>query len=104
MSLTSEILSQQPDNVLARLRRADQFWSALRTGKLDVTEVVSNSAADIGQTDTDLVICGGTLGILLGTALQQRGWSVTLIERGILRGREQEWNIARHELRTFFDL
>ena len=104
MSLTSEILSQQPDNVLARLRRADQFWSALRTGKLDVTEVVSNSAADIGQTDTDLVICGGTLGILLGTALQQRGWSVTLIERGILRGREQEWNISRHELQTFVDL
>jgi lycopene cyclase CruP len=104
MSLTSEILSQQPDNVLARLRRADQFWSALRTGKLDAAEVVSNSAADIGQTDTDLVICGGTLGILLGTALQQRGWSVTLIERGILRGREQEWNISRHELRTFVDL
>ncbi|MEN9519676.1 MAG: hypothetical protein RLZZ381_2264 [Cyanobacteriota bacterium] len=104
MSLTSEILSQQPDNVLARLRRADQFWSALRTGKLDAAKVVSNSAVDIGQTDADLVICGGTLGILLGTALQQRGWSVTLIERGILRGREQEWNISRHELRTFVDL
>lgn len=104
MSLTSEILSQQPDNTLARLRRADRFWSALRMGQLDPVKVVSNSVADIGQTDTDLVICGGTLGILLGTALQQRGWSVTLIERGILRGREQEWNISRNELRTFVDL
>lgn len=104
MSLTSEILSQQPDNVLERLRRADQFWSALREGKLDAPEVVSNSAADIHQADTDIVICGGTLGILLGTALQQRGWSVTLIERGVLRGREQEWNISRNELQTFVDL
>jgi lycopene cyclase CruP len=104
MSLTSEILSQQPDNVLARLRRADQFWSVLREGKLDVPEVVSNSAVNIGQTDTDIVISGGTLGILLGAALQQRGWSVTLIERGILRGREQEWNISRNELQTFVDL
>jgi lycopene cyclase CruP len=108
MSLTSEILSQQPDNVLARLRRADQFWSALRSGKLDVAEVVSNSAEDLGALDTDLdtdiVISGGTLGILLGAALQQRGWSVTLIERGVLRGREQEWNISRNELQTFVDL
>lgn len=104
MNLTSEILSQQPDNILERLRRADQFWSALREGKLDPAEVVSNSTAKIQQTDTDIVICGGTLGILLGAALQQRGWSVTLIERGRLRGREQEWNISRHELQTFIDL
>ena len=104
MSLTSEILAQQPDNVLERLRRSDRFWSALREGKLDAPEVVSNNTANIGQTDTDIVICGGTLGILLGAALQQRGWSVTLIERGILRGREQEWNISRNELQTFVDL
>jgi lycopene cyclase CruP len=110
MSLTSEILAQQPDNVLARLRRADQLWLAMRQGKLDVPEVVSNSTAKINQidtgtdTNTDIVISGGTLGILLGAALQQRGWSVTLIERGILRGREQEWNIARNELQTFVDL
>lgn len=106
MSLTSEILAQQPDNVLERLRRADQLWLAVRQGKLDVPEVISNSTAKIHQTDTDtdIVISGGTLGILLGATLQQRGWSVTLIERGILRGREQEWNISRNELQTFVDL
>jgi lycopene cyclase CruP len=104
MSLTSEILSQQPDNVLERLQRADQFWSALRLGTINIKQVVSNSPTDIGQTDTDIIISGGTLGILLGAALQQRGWSVTLIERGILRGREQEWNISRNELQTFVDL
>jgi lycopene cyclase CruP len=104
MSLTSEILGQQSDNVLERLRHADRFWLALREGKYDVPQVVSNSTANLDQIDTDIIISGGTLGILLGAALQQRGWSVTLIERGILRGREQEWNISRNELQTFIDL
>ncbi|MEL6930294.1 MAG: lycopene cyclase family protein, partial [Cyanobacteria bacterium J06600_6] len=104
MSLTSEILAQQPDNVLERLRRTDQFWSALKSGEIDVAEVVKNNSGTIGETETDIVICGGTLGILLGTALQQLGWRVTLIERGILKGREQEWNISRHELQTLVDL
>ncbi len=104
MSLTSEILSQQPDNVLERLRRVDQFWSALRSQKIDATEVVRNSLVEIGKPNTDLVICGGTLGILLGAALQQLGWQVILIERGVLKGREQEWNISRKELEVFMDL
>lgn len=104
MSLTSEILAQQPNNVLENLRKADQFWSALRSEKLDVPVVISNSPEEIGQADTDIAICGGTLGILLGAALQQCGWRVTLIERGILKGRDQEWNISRHELQTFIDL
>ena len=108
MSLTSEILGQQSDNVLARLRRADEFWLALREGKIDAPQVVSSSAA-LSPTDsdlikTDLVICGGTLGILLGASLQQLGWQVTLIERGVLRGRDQEWNISRNELQTLIDL
>ena len=39
-----------------------------------------------------------------GAALAQRGWRVALIERGILRGRDQEWNISRHELQVLLDL
>lgn len=104
MSLTETILSQQPDNVLERLRRADQLWSDLREGKIDGTEVITHSAEKIGKWDTDIVICGGTLGILLGAALQRLGWQVTLIERGILQGRKQEWNISRKELEIFIEL
>ena len=104
MSLTSEILSQQSDNVLERLRQADRFWSALRSGQIDAPEVVTNSSTTIGECDLDVIICGGTLGILLGAALQQLGWRVGLIERGILKGREQEWNISRNELKTLIEL
>ena len=104
MTLIEKILAQRSDNVLENLRRADRFWSALKQGQIDAPEVVSNSIDTIGKCDLDVVICGGTLGILLGAALQQLGWRVSLIERGILKGREQEWNISRHELETFIEL
>ena len=104
MSLTAEILSQQSDNVLERLRNADRFWSALRKGEIPVPEVIKNSPQHLSQCDRDIIICGGTLGILLGAALQKKGWKITLIERGILKGREQEWNISRQELEVFLEL
>jgi lycopene cyclase CruP len=40
----------------------------------------------------------------LATALQKQGWKVAVMERGILRGREQEWNISRPELKSFLEL
>jgi lycopene cyclase CruP len=40
----------------------------------------------------------------MGCALIKRGWRVALIERGILRGRDQEWNISRKELDVFLEL
>ena len=104
MNLTEKILGDRADNVLSNLRRADKFWSALKEGKIDAPEVVKESSDNIKKLDTDVVICGGTLGILLGAALQQLGWRVSLIERGVLKGREQEWNISRDELTTFVEL
>lgn len=104
MTLTEKILAQRSDNALANLRRGDEFWSALKQGKIDVPEVVRESEDRVRELDTDIIICGGTLGILLGAALQHFGWQVTLIERGILKGRKQEWNISRNELTTFIEL
>ena len=46
----------------------------------------------------DAVVCGGTLGIFLACALQQKGFRVAVVERGRLQGREQEWNVSRNEL------
>ena len=104
MNLTEKILGARTDNALSNLRRADKFWLALKEGKIDASEVVKESSDNIGKLNTDVVICGGTLGILLGAALQQLGWQVSLIERGVLKGREQEWNISRDELNTFIEL
>jgi lycopene cyclase CruP len=104
MSQTEHILSQLPGDVLAGLRKADQFWQALRDGTTSIPQVVKESTEPLGTVDWDIVICGGTLGIFLGAALQKRGWRVALLERGILRGRDQEWNISRPELEVFLEL
>jgi lycopene cyclase CruP len=104
MSQTEQILSQLPGNVLERLHSADKVWQALREDTTPIPLVVKESEESLGTVDWDVVICGGTLGILIGSALQKRGWRVALIERGILRGREQEWNISRKELEVFLEL
>lgn len=104
MSQTEQILASMPGDVLNRLRRADELWRSLREGSAPVPRVVTQSREPLGDGDYDVVICGGTLGILLGAVLQRRGWRVALVERGILRGRDQEWNISRRELSVFLEL
>jgi lycopene cyclase CruP len=104
MTLTEEILKQLPGDILGGLRRADRLLASLRQGSAPVPMVVKQSQLALGKVDWDVVVCGGTLGIIIGCALAQLGWRVALIERGILRGREQEWNISRKELEVFLEL
>ena len=101
MSLTAQILAAIPGDPLAGLRRADALWQAIRDNSLPVPTVVQSSPDRLSRVDWDVVICGGTLGILVGAVLAQQGWRVALLERGELRGRAQEWNISRPELETF---
>ncbi len=103
MSLTEQILSQLP-GTLAGLRSADRLWQSYRENTLPVSTVVTESSEPLDEVEWDVVICGGTLGIMMGAALAQRGWRVALLERGILRGREQEWNISRQELQVLVEL
>jgi lycopene cyclase CruP len=113
MTLTEEILSRLPGDVLAGLRRADTLWQALRTDTSPVSiraiaragaNAVKESPEALENIEWDVVVCGGTLGIFIAAALQMLGRRVAVIERGILRGREQEWNISRSELTAFLEL
>lgn len=104
MSLTEHILSQLPGNALEGLRRTDRLWQSLKEDTLPIPQLVKQSELPLGTLDWDVVICGGTLGILIGAALANLGWRVALVERGILRGRDQEWNISRKELEVFLEL
>ena len=101
---THALLSSLPGNPLLGLDKADQLWQTYRQRTLPVPTVLQAAREPLGEPDYDVVISGGTLGILLGAALTQRGWRVALLERGILQGREQEWNISRQELHTFVAL
>jgi lycopene cyclase CruP len=104
MSLTKTILSQLQGDVFSRLKNADYLWQELRNNPIQFSEIVKECDDFLPSLDFDVCICGGTLGILIATSLQLQGWKVAIIERGILRGREQEWNISRQELQVFVEL
>jgi lycopene cyclase CruP len=104
MTLTEEILSQLPGNVLNGLRRTDEILTSLRTENQTFAAVIKQNPEPLNSLDWDVIICGGTLGILIGCALAVRGVRVALLERGILQGREQEWNISRKELSVLTEL
>ena len=104
MSLTEQILSQLPGDALGGLRKVDRLWENLKQNTAPAPQAVKNSQQPLENLDFDIVIGGGTLGILIGTALAVRGWRVALLERGTLRGRDQEWNISRKELDAFLEL
>ena len=56
------------------------------------------------KLDYDVIVCGGTLGIFVATALKLKGHSVLVVEAGKLRGRQQEWNISMDELMELVSL
>ncbi|MEO0885118.1 MAG: FAD-binding oxidoreductase [Cyanobacteria bacterium J06648_10] len=104
MSKTEQILSAIPGNPFVGLQKVDELWTRYKAGQRSVPDVVSETAQPLEAVEYDVIICGGTLGILLGAALALKGWKVALLERGELRGRDQEWNISRRELETFVEM
>jgi lycopene cyclase CruP len=106
MSLLSSMQDNLPIELPDQLQRIDRFWQDYRANTSSAAPAVISSelATRLGELDADVAICGGTLGILIGCALQQRGWQVILIEQGLLQGRAQEWNISRQELEVFLEL
>jgi len=63
--LTEEILEQLPGDVLGGLRRADRLLASLRQDTAPVPMVVKHSQLALGTVDWDVVVTGGTLGILI---------------------------------------
>jgi lycopene cyclase CruP len=103
--IVDRILADIPNSPFAALEQADQRWLALRQGaKCPTAQIITQSESPLPTVDWDVIICGGTLGIMMGAALAQRGWRVALLERGVLRGRDQEWNVSRAEIMTLVEL
>jgi lycopene cyclase CruP len=107
MPQLEKLLPQMPADLMAQLECIDRFWLSYREGVQSSKQnstVIYQSDTLLVEPDFDVAIAGGTLGIFIGCALQLRGWRVLVIERGLLKGREQEWNISRPELETFLAL
>jgi lycopene cyclase CruP len=105
ISLDNLLESQSPSlQTLRHLDQQIQGWRRQGTLFPNPSQIVQNQLSPIHSPDFDLVIGGGTLGILLGAGLVRRGWRVAVIERGQLLGREQEWNVSRRELQVLLEL
>ena len=104
MSQPQQFLSQIPGNPYIGLQKADELWHSVKQNSLKVPHTIEQDNEPLQTIDYDIAICGGTLGIIIGTALALRGWRVAIIERGKLRGRDQEWNISRQELNVLVEL
>jgi lycopene cyclase CruP len=104
MSLTEQFFATVPGNPLVGLQNADRLWQSIKNNTLPIPTPISTSQTPLGEVEWDIVICGGTLGIEIGAALARKGWRVAAIERGILHGRDQEWNVSRKELDVFLEL
>ncbi|MEM1310542.1 MAG: FAD-binding oxidoreductase [Cyanobacteria bacterium P01_H01_bin.153] len=100
---TTDWLAHLP-NTLKGLQFADDRWRQYRQGQIPTPQVMQTADKHLTTVDWDVVISGGTLGILMGTTLVQRGWRVAVLEKGHLRGRDQEWNISRQELQELVEL
>ncbi|KAJ6674659.1 LYCOPENE BETA/EPSILON CYCLASE PROTEIN [Salix viminalis] len=97
------------------LKRLDHIWSSICstvTVSQEPQQVVSSIPGVTSHSDLtgkevdkfDVVVCGGTLGIFIATALSAKGLQVGIVERNVLKGREQEWNISRKELLELVDV
>lgn len=100
----------QEGNPILGLSRAEAAFSRLKsrnTTPITPPQIVTIESSPLLPSsvtpDFDILIAGGTLGIFYATALQAAGWRVAVIERGVLAGRTQEWNISRHELHALVD-
>lgn len=81
------------------LRVMEAFWAAMKDGKaVPAPSVVKRQPGTRlpSAPQYDVAVAGGTLGILLATALQARGHRVAVIERRRLEGRLQGVPVRLH--------
>ena len=98
-------LAALPNDAATGLARADAVWEQVRSHSLPRREVLDKTITNLGEKpEWDGVIAGGTLGIVLGLALSQKGWRILVVGRGRLQGRSQEWNSSRLELGELVEL
>ncbi|PIA36790.1 hypothetical protein AQUCO_03200042v1 [Aquilegia coerulea] len=109
ISVSSEVGGAGGASSYNALKRLDQVLTNICSATTVLQEppqVVSCFPGSLSPTDLgdkpidkfDVLVCGGTLGIFVATALSSKGLRVGIVEKNLLKGREQEWNISKKEL------
>ena len=94
---------------LQGLQNLDMSWNTLKNGgwSTQPKEIVYShecSSSDESHIDFDVGVSGGTLGLFYAIGLLKMNHKVCIIERGVIAGRVQEWNISEKELRVLVKL
>ena len=91
-------------DILLKLEAADYSLVSLIADKITIPKIIKENSQSLGIVQWHVLIIGGNLGIFIGLALALRGFQVAVMQRGLLKGREQEWNISCKELDVLLEL
>ncbi|HYP20212.1 MAG TPA: hypothetical protein VEY08_09060, partial [Chloroflexia bacterium] len=92
------------DGVLALERRWLELNSAAaRPDPFHYVPTANDLPQCAPQDRYDVAIAGGSLGLVAGVALAQRGLKVLVFDQGKVGAAHREWNISRRELAALSD-
>ena len=103
---TSSMGSAGGNTSFSSFMMLDAAWRDIKTRRLyGMPPKVVRTTRDAlpAVPGIDVIVGGGTLGILVAAALQARGLRTAVVEKGVLRGRDQDWNISKQELYEFVE-
>lgn len=101
---TVDAFTRLPNGLAALVHVAslDRRWAALIRGE---TAFAQLHHGNLPATDAnfDVVVAGGSLGLLTALALARRGWGVMVFDQRVAGSAHREWNISREELQALVD-
>ena len=96
--LTTAHFLQMPNGPesLAHVQSLDRRWAALIRGEQPPAQV-HHGGLPPTDDDFDVVVAGGSLGLLAALALARRGWRGMVFDQRVAGSAHREWNISREE-------
>ncbi len=99
--LTTHHFLQMPHGPesLAHVQSLDRRWASLIRGEQPPAHV-HHGGLPATDADFDVVVAGGSLGLLTALALARRGWRVMVFDQRVAGSAHREWNISEAEARV----
>lgn len=101
---TVDAFLRLPDGraALAHVIHLDRRWEDLIRGQAPAADIRWGDLPATDQ-DYDVVVAGGSLGLLTALALARQGWRVMVFDQRVAGRAHREWNISQEELQTVVD-
>ena len=96
--LTTSHFLQMPQGreSLAHVQSLDRRWASLIRGE-NLPADVHYSDPPPTEAEFDVIVAGGSLGLLTALSLARRGWRVMVFDQRVAGSAHREWNISQEE-------